>query len=285
MSTVQDVFPEWEAIFAETESQNSDDMQKAGGTLQSLIKNGLYSPSGERLSKPARHFSSILNQIVFSEFKTITSFDTLLAPFAHEDNLTYKEILQGLQGMVYAHLYLSKQKKQGTLRIIPDYACPESLKDKNAVVGGQELPYSYAACRREAEFISKALAEILEKGNSEGETFANIKLSGGAYGKNLVEESTLPDTISYEMFIKKGCKKCTPVKDFMTLSHMNGSEIKVDTDKGFDQASEKGVFTTPTVIFYKDNAENAAKDEFARAHNVQELESIFMLLRENSSSE
>ena len=51
---------------------------------------------------------------------------------------------------------------------------------------------------------------------------------------------------------------------------MAGRSVDVDTDAGLAEAAKKGVFATPTVIFY-----NAQGVETARCHNVEELEVVF----------
>ena len=99
--------------------------------------------------------------------------------------------------------------------------------------------------------------------------------------ENLIRENTTPSTLftsdenssgeySYELFAKKTCPNCPPVKDFMKDIPLEGKYIDVDTDEGLSLAASKGVFASPTVILY--DAEN---NEVARGHNVEELELIF----------
>ncbi len=78
--------------------------------------------------------------------------------------------------------------------------------------------------------------------------------------------------LSYELFARKTCPNCPPVKEWMAKSGLTGKTIDVDTEEGLSQAAQKGVFAAPTVIFYK-----ADGSESARAHNVAELEEIFNL--------
>lgn len=274
MSAAQEVFPGWEGMLSHPGAEGPDSGSGQASGLELLIRNGLTGPGGSRMSRPARHFSSILNQIAFSGLSKLESFDTLLAPFAREDGLTFRELKQGLQGLAFALLYRSKEKDQPCTRIGLDPACPERLTDMKAVVAGKELPYTYGSLAVEAEEIARALREVLEEGNCEGEPFSCIAPLDGT--DSWVWEEGLPLGISYEMFTMKSCKKCAAVRDFMALSHLEGKETGVDSDRGFDRASEAGVFVTPTVIFYDRN-----KDELARAHNVQELESVLVLLRQH----
>lgn len=78
--------------------------------------------------------------------------------------------------------------------------------------------------------------------------------------------------LTYELFARKTCPNCPPVKEWIASSGLSGKTIDVDTDEGLNQAAQKGVFAAPTVIFYK-----ADGSESARAHSVAELEEIFAL--------
>lgn len=86
------------------------------------------------------------------------------------------------------------------------------------------------------------------------------------------EVEPISDTTSttYEMFTRKTCPNCPPVKDFMSKLEMPGRSIDVDTPEGLSEAAEKGIFASPTVIFY-----NESGVETARCHNVEELEAVF----------
>ena len=63
---------------------------------------------------------------------------------------------------------------------------------------------------------------------------------------------------------------CPPVKDFMANLDMAGRSIDVDTEEGLAEAAKKGIFASPTVIFYSKEG-----IETARCHNVEELEAVF----------
>lgn len=75
---------------------------------------------------------------------------------------------------------------------------------------------------------------------------------------------------SYDLFVRKTCPNCPPVKSYMTGVKLGGNMIDVDTPEGLSEAALKGVFAAPTVIVYDENHK-----EISRAHNVEELASIF----------
>ena len=85
------------------------------------------------------------------------------------------------------------------------------------------------------------------------------------------QDSVHADTNGYyEIFTRKTCPNCPPVKDFMSNLEMPGRSIDVDTEEGLAEAAGKGVFASPTVIVY-----DSEGNETARAHNVEELSVIF----------
>ena len=273
MNAAQECFPGWEGMLSSGGSSRPAGADQPG-ELEDLILHGLPDGEGRRIARPARHFSSILNQIAFSRCKRLDSFDSLLAPFVREDGLSFKEVKQALQGLAFALLYRSQEKELPCLKIRLDLICPERLRDRKAMVAGKELPYTYEALSNEADEICRALKELLNEGNAEGEPFTCLSIANGSQAADWEED--LPQGISYELFTMKSCKKCAAVRDFMSLTHLEGRETGVDSDRGFDRASEAGVFVTPTVIFYSRD-----KEEIARAHNVQELESVLILLKDH----
>lgn len=76
--------------------------------------------------------------------------------------------------------------------------------------------------------------------------------------------------VMYELFIRKTCPNCPPVKKFMAELDMPGHTIDVDTKEGLSEAGNKGIFSSPTVIFYDEGG-----NETVRCHNVEELENLF----------
>ena len=75
----------------------------------------------------------------------------------------------------------------------------------------------------------------------------------------------------YEVFTRKTCPNCPPVKNYLTAVEVDGRAIDVDTPEGFKEAAEKGVLATPTVIVY-----DKLGNEITRAHNAAELSKVLM---------
>lgn len=80
---------------------------------------------------------------------------------------------------------------------------------------------------------------------------------------------TRPGAVDHiEVFTRKACPNCPPVKECVASLSLAKAEIDVDTEKGFARAAELGVFSTPTVVLF-----DAAGAEVSRAFTARELKS------------
>lgn len=102
------------------------------------------------------------------------------------------------------------------------------------------------------------------------ESEKNVEVKAENVKKQEYKTSNQDEYVSYEMYTRKTCPNCPPVKEFMANLEISGKSIDVDTKEGLAQAAKNGVFASPTVIFY-----NADGNEISRCHNVEELEAIF----------
>ena len=82
--------------------------------------------------------------------------------------------------------------------------------------------------------------------------------------------NTLDSEIYYEYFSRKTCPNCGPVKKVLETLDIKGMHIDVDTPEGLENASKKGVLSSPTVIIF-----DTTGTEIGRAHNVTELTQMF----------
>ena len=106
--------------------------------------------------------------------------------------------------------------------------------------------------------------------------FDGVESTVKATAKTVKEETKVQtmtasnEIASFDLFVRKTCPNCPPVKAYMANIKLTGNMIDVDTAEGLNEAALKGVFAAPTVIVY-----NAAHEEIARGHNVEELTAIF----------
>ncbi len=153
----------------------------AGWSLRQLIQEGLGGVSGKITSKPARHLSSLCNQMVnflgimqneWAGAQAFSSFDTYLAPFVRVDNLTYDEVRKCIESFVYGVNTPSRWGTQAPFsNITLDWKCPPDLKDMPAIVGGVALDFTYGECQKEMDMVNKAFIEVMIEGDANGRGF------------------------------------------------------------------------------------------------------------------
>lgn len=153
----------------------------AGWSLKQLIQEGLGGVGGKITSAPARHLSSLCNQMVnflgilqneWAGAQAFSSFDTFLAPFVKADNLSYKDTKQCIESFVYGVNTPSRWGTQAPFsNITLDWTVPLDLAEQKAIVGGREMDFTYGDCRAEMDMINKAFIETMIEGDSEGRGF------------------------------------------------------------------------------------------------------------------
>ena len=153
----------------------------AGWSLKQLIEEGLGGVKGKITSAPAKHLSTLCNQMVnflgimqneWAGAQAFSSFDTYLAPFVKEDNLSYKEVKQCIQSFVYGVNTPSRWGTQAPFtNITLDWTLPDDLAEQYCIVGGKELDYKYKDCKKEMDMINKAFIEVMIEGDANGRGF------------------------------------------------------------------------------------------------------------------
>ena len=153
----------------------------AGWSLKQLIQEGLGGVKGKITSAPAKHLSTLCNQMVnflgimqneWAGAQAFSSFDTYLAPFVKEDGLSYKQVKQCIQSFVYGVNTPSRWGTQAPFsNITLDWTVPEDMADQYCLVGGKELDYKYKDCKEEMDMINKAFIEVMLKGDANGRGF------------------------------------------------------------------------------------------------------------------
>ena len=131
----------------------------AGWSLKQLIKEGLGGITGKITSSPARHLSTLCNQMVnflgimqneWAGAQAFSSFDTYLAPYVKKDNLDYKEVKQCIQSFIYGVNTPSRWGTQAPFtNITLDWTVPNDLAELNALIGDEEQDFKYKDCKKE----------------------------------------------------------------------------------------------------------------------------------------
>ncbi|MDR0432716.1 MAG: ribonucleoside triphosphate reductase, partial [Bifidobacteriaceae bacterium] len=153
----------------------------AGWSLRTLLTEGLGGIPGKIDASPPKHFSSAIGQIVnflgtlqneWAGAQAFSSFDTYMAPFVRLDKLTYSQVLQGIQELVYN---LNVPSRWGTqtpfTNLTFDWTCPEDLRNEHPTIGGVVQDFCYGDLGEEMDLINQAYIEVMTKGDATGRVF------------------------------------------------------------------------------------------------------------------
>ena len=153
----------------------------AGWSLKQLLMEGLGGVPGKITSAPAKHLSSLCNQMVnflgimqneWAGAQAFSSFDTYLAPFVKADNLSYYEVKKCIESFIYGVNTPSRWGTQAPFsNITLDWTVPNDLAEQNAIVGGKPMNFKYKDCKKEMDMINKAFIEIMIEGDANGRGF------------------------------------------------------------------------------------------------------------------
>lgn len=153
----------------------------AGWSLRQLIHEGLGGVPDKITSKPPKHLSTLIQQIVnflgimqneWAGAQAFSSFDTYLAPFVKKDKMSEANVKQCLQSFVYGVNTPSRWGSQAPFtNITLDWVCPPDLANQKAVVGGETQDFTYGDCQKEMDMINKLFIELMLEGDAAGRGF------------------------------------------------------------------------------------------------------------------
>ena len=203
----------------------------AGWSLKQLIQEGLGGVTGKITSSPAKHLSTLCNQMVnflgimqneWAGAQAFSSFDTYLAPFVKADNLSYKEVKQGIQSFIYGVNTPSRWGTQAPFtNITLDWTVPNDLAELPAIVGGKEMPFKYKDCKREMDMVNKAFIETMIEGDANGRGF-QYPIPTYSITKDFDWSETENNKLLFEMTAKYG----TPYFSNYVNSDMEPSDVR-----------------------------------------------------------
>ena len=153
----------------------------AGWSLRTLLTEGLNGVPGKVEAGPPKHLSSAVGQIVnflgtlqneWAGAQAFSSFDTYMAPFVHKDRLSYTEVRQSIQELIYN---LNVPSRWGTqtpfTNLTFDWTCPEELRNQQPILGGETMPFTYGDLQPEMDMINSAYIEVMTAGDAKGRVF------------------------------------------------------------------------------------------------------------------
>jgi anaerobic ribonucleoside-triphosphate reductase len=153
----------------------------AGWSLRTFLREGLNGVPGRTEASPPRHMHSAVGQIVnflgtlqneWAGAQAFSSFDTYMAPFIRKDRMSYEEVRQCIQELIYN---LNVPSRWGTqtpfTNLTFDWTCPEDLRAQVPVIAGVEQPFTYGDLQPEMDMINRAYIEIMSQGDARGRVF------------------------------------------------------------------------------------------------------------------
>ena len=203
----------------------------AGWSLKQLLMEGLGGVPGKMTSKPAKHLTSLCNQMVnflgimqneWAGAQAFSSFDTYLAPFVKTDNLNYDQVKHAIESFVYGVNTPSRWGTQAPFtNITLDWTVPNDLAEQYAIVGGKSMDFKYKDCKKEMDMINRAFIEVMIEGDANGRGF-QYPIPTYSITKDFDWSETDNNKLLFEMTAKYG----TPYFSNYVNSDMQPSDIR-----------------------------------------------------------
>lgn len=153
----------------------------AGWSLKNLLHEGFNGVPGKTEAGPTKHLSAAVGQMVnfmgtlqneWAGAQAFSSVDTYLAPYIRADNLSYEQVEQAFQELIYNLNVPSRWGSQTPFTNFTfDWVCPEDLRDKHPIIAGVEQPFTYGDLKEEMHMINKAYITVMMKGDIKGRPF------------------------------------------------------------------------------------------------------------------
>lgn len=149
--------------------------------FENLLHEGFNGVPGKTEAGPAKHLSAAVGQMVnfmgtlqneWAGAQAFSSVDTYLAPYIRADHLTYEQVEQSIQELIYNLNVPSRWGSQTPFTNFTfDWVCPEDLRDKHPIIAGVEQPFTYGDLKEEMHMINKAYMTVMMKGDIKGRPF------------------------------------------------------------------------------------------------------------------
>ncbi|MCS4489674.1 MULTISPECIES: ribonucleoside triphosphate reductase [unclassified Corynebacterium] len=153
----------------------------AGWSLRNLLAEGFGGVTGAIASRPPKHLSAALGQVVnflgtlqneWAGAQAFSSFDTYMAPYIRRDNLSYDQVEQLMQEFIFN---LNVPSRWGTqtpfTNLTFDLTCPHDLKDQVPFIGGEPCEFTYGDLDAERDMINRAFIAVMTEGDADGRPF------------------------------------------------------------------------------------------------------------------
>ena len=153
----------------------------AGWSLRELLYEGFKGVQGYLQCEPARHMATAVSHMVnflgtlqneFAGAQAFSSVDTYLAPYVRIDNMSYSDVKNAMQTLVFNCAVPCRWGTQTPfINFTFDWTCPEDLKKQRPFVGGKQVDFTYGDLQAEMDMINKAFLEVMTEGDAHGRPF------------------------------------------------------------------------------------------------------------------
>lgn len=148
----------------------------AGWPLGTLLHEGLGGIQSRMSSRPPKHLPAAVNQIVnflgilqneWAGAQYIGSLDTYLAPIVKKDKLSYRDVYEAIESLIYGLNTPSRWGTQAPFSCVSlDWNIPDDLKDTYCEIAGEKQDFTYGDCKSAMTLIQKAFLSILLQGDN-----------------------------------------------------------------------------------------------------------------------
>jgi len=110
------------------------------------------------------HLFTLANGVIShnSGAQAFNDFDTLIAPFIRVDKLSYKEVKQQMQKLIYnLNMTMRAANQTPFTNLSLNYCVPRFLEDEEAIVGGNSTGFKYSDCLDEISMVDRAISELM----------------------------------------------------------------------------------------------------------------------------
>ncbi|MCQ2571617.1 MAG: ribonucleoside triphosphate reductase [Alphaproteobacteria bacterium] len=153
----------------------------AGWSLRELLYEGFNGVPGYLQCEPAKHMVTAVSHMVnflgtlqneFAGAQAFSSVDTYLAPYVRLDKLSYADVKNSMQTLVFN---CSVPCRWGTqtpfINFTFDWTCPKDLREQRPFVGKKQVDFTYGDLQPEMDMINKAFLEVMTEGDALGRPF------------------------------------------------------------------------------------------------------------------
>ena len=153
----------------------------AGWSLRELLYEGFNGVPGYLQCEPAKHMATAISHMVnflgtlqneFAGAQAFSSVDTYLAPYIRVDNLSYSDVKNSMQTLIFNCAVPCRWGTQTPfINFTFDWTCPEDLKNQRPFIGGEQVDFTYGDLQKEMDMINKAFLEVMTEGDAHGRPF------------------------------------------------------------------------------------------------------------------